>query len=125
VRVAICAPVYKNGDFECSVEISGLGPEVDGIPEEDCNLDWRDQGWFGAITGYDSIQALEMAFKLVENKLKPMAPQLSWLGTPGEHGLPRFLSMMAPDYDLEFQKYLLEIIENEQVAYMAKRFGKK
>src|SRR5476649_2018346 len=76
VRVAICAPVYKNGDFECSVEISGLGPEVDGIPEEDCNLDWRDQGWFGAITGYDSIQALEMAFKLVENKLKPMAPQL-------------------------------------------------
>jgi hypothetical protein len=78
VTLELDAPVRRrSGEWACTYRITGLG-----------------RARAGRVAGEDGFQAIQLAFAAVRRELEPFGPRLTWIGEPGELGLPA----MVPDF---------------------------
>lgn len=97
VVIAVDAPCRRaKDDWECAYHITGLG---------------RTRG--GRGRGSDGLQALQSALLDARQALEPFAARLTWLGEPGELGLPA----PVPDYfGGAFRRRVEALVEREVEA---------
>lgn len=97
VEIALEAPCRRSsGEWECAYHITGLG---------------RTRA--GRGRGSDGLQALQSALLDVRRALEPFAARLTWLGEPGELGLP----LPVPDYfGGAFRRRVEALVEREVEA---------
>jgi hypothetical protein len=97
VAIGLDAPYRRTrGEWECTYHIIGLG---------------RTRA--GRGRGSDGLQALQSALLDARRALEPFAARLTWLGEPGELGLP----LPVPDYfGGEFRRRVEALVEREVEA---------
>jgi hypothetical protein len=97
LTIGVPRPV-PGSDWGCALQITGV------------NTSWRRPKY---VFGIDGLQALHLAMKCAAAVLESVKPELAWLGTKGDLGMPKFV----PNVPKPYQDRLEAIVEREATKF--------